>query len=645
MYSKLSLKAKIMLPLLSVFLGMWTAGTLGFGYFFTSRMEENIREETEEVSSVVAQDLAQKFELLRLQARWVADNKNLAAAIASAERSALLQVLLPLQASLKLDLIKIVDTDGAVLMELKQGAIAGANLADKAAVGAAKVGLELSDLVLAENEKVSVLLVGLTSIKSDERILAGLVVGSVITEEMLDRVRARTNEHLVVFYNSQAIASTLPAAESFPWQPPPPTSKPTRVAIAREEYIAKSLLLSGATDAEILVVLLNPFAPLQQEERKLWLTVAGFSLLGAAIVSVVGSLVVRAIVGRIYILTDAAHDFANGDLGIRINLGSEDELGQLARGFNFMAEQLSDRDTKIHEQMQQVEGTLQKLRQTQAQLIQTEKMSSLGQMVAGVAHEINNPVSFIYGNVPHAQQYLDDLINLLHLYQQHYPDPVPEIEEEIEALELDFLIEDLHKLLASMQGGADRIRQIVLNLRNFSRLDESDMKLVDLHEGINSTLQFLESRLTAKPGGRKIEIIKEYGNLPKVECYPSQLNQVFLNILANAIDAFSPNNYKDEKGSSNKIAIRTELLTESAKEILSDKVVIQITDNGMGIAEDVKSRIFDPFFTTKPVGQGTGLGLSISYQIVVEKHGGRLECFSELGKGTEFRIEIPVRQK
>lgn len=649
MYSKLSLKAKIMLPLLSAFLGMWTLGTLGFGYFFTTRMEESIREETEEVSSVVALDLAQKLELLRLQARWVADNKNLAEAVASKERSAIQRVLLPLQASLKLDLVKVVDRDGAVLSELKQGAIAGANLADKATVSAAKSGLELSDIVIAGDEKVSGLMVGLTSIKSDEKILAGLIVGSIISEEMLDRIRAKTKEDLVIFYNSQAIASTLPAAKSFPWHPPPPTYREKRVAIGREEYIAKSLLLSGATGTEILVVLLNPIAPLRQAERKLWLTVAAFSLLGAATVSVMGNLVVRAIVRRIYILTDATHDFANGDLGIRIDLNGDDELAQLASGFNLMAEQLSDRDTKIHEQMQQVENTLQELRRTQAQLIQTEKMSSLGQMVAGVAHEINNPVSFIYGNVPHAQEYIDDLINLLHLYQQHYPNPGAEIEEEIETLELDFLIEDLQKLLNSMQTGANRIREIVLNLRNFSHLDESEMKFVDLHEGINSTLVLLESRLKAKPGGGEIEIVKEYGSLPKVECYASELNQVFLNILTNAIDAFDASNSKETKTSPNRITICTELLTKSARENLSerdsaDRVAIKIRDNGMGISENMKSRIFDPFFTTKPVGKGTGLGLSLSYQIVVEKHRGKLECFSELNQGTELRISIPLRQ-
>ena len=488
-----------------------------------------------------------------------------------------------------------------------------------------------ADLVIAENETTSALLVGLTSIKSEEGILAGLIVGSAISEEMLDRIRARTNEHLVVFYDSRAIASTLPAAASSPWRPPPPASAPQRVAIARQEYMAKSLPISGATDTEVLTVLLNPLAELEKAERRLWQKLAGFSVLGGIVVAVVGSLVVRAIVRRIHIAIDAAHAFASGDFDVRIHIDSNDEVGQLARGFNFMAEQLTERDVKIREQMQQLEGTLQMLRRTQAQLIQKEKMSSLGQMVAGIAHEINNPVSFIYGNVPHAQQYLDDLVNLLRLYRENYPNPASEIEEEIEALELDFLIEDLQNLLGSMQGGADRIRQIVLNLRNFSRLDESSLKTVDLHEGINSALQFLENRLKEP----EIEIIKDYGNLPKVECYASDMNQVFLNVLANAIDAFdSPTN-----SSPNQIIIRTKFFNET------DKIIVKVIDNGMGISEEIKSRIFDPFFTTKPVGKGTGLGLAISYQIVEERHKGKLECFSELGKGTEFRIEIPSKRQ
>ncbi|MGK7900136.1 MAG: PAS domain S-box protein [Hormoscilla sp.] len=283
-------------------------------------------------------------------------------------------------------------------------------------------------------------------------------------------------------------------------------------------------------------------------------------------------------------------------------------------------------------QAQQLEEAYRKLQQTQAQLVQTEKMSSLGQMVAGVAHEINNPVNFITGNLVHTNNYIQDLLGLLELYQQHYPDPVPEISEEAEEIDVEFLMEDLPKMLNSMRVGSDRISDIVLSLRNFSRLDEAEKKRVDLHEGIDSTLMILQHRIKPKHGFNGIEVVKEYGQLPLVECYAGQLNQVFMNILSNAIDALDAASKEVCQPS---IQIKTEVHE-------GKWVKMAIADNGIGIKSADRNRMFDPFFTTKPVGKGTGLGLSISYQIVVERHGGVLECHSEPGKGAEFIIQIPI---
>ena len=297
-------------------------------------------------------------------------------------------------------------------------------------------------------------------------------------------------------------------------------------------------------------------------------------------------------------------------------------------------------------QTEEIKTTLINLRKAQTQLIQSEKMSSLGQLVAGIAHEINNPVNFIYGNINHIHQYAEDLLRILKIYQQTSSSDRCEIEERAEEIDLEFLVDDLPKILSSMKIGASRIREIVLSLRNFSRLDEADLKSADIHQGIESTLLILQYRLKAKPDSPAIEVIKDYGNLPEVECYAGQLNQVLMNVFSNAIDALEEGVIKafwqietdNNQSSIPKIKISTQISKDN------DRVVIRIADNGLGMTEKVIKRMFDPFFTTKPVGKGTGLGLSISYQIIVEKHDGILNCKSLPGKGTEFSIEIPIKK-
>lgn len=327
---------------------------------------------------------------------------------------------------------------------------------------------------------------------------------------------------------------------------------------------------------------------------------------------------------------------------------------------------LRQSEAQLREQAAELQVTLSELKQAQTHLVQSEKMSSLGQLVAGVAHEINNPVNFIHGNIYPASQYVQELLDLLELYQTHFPEAPPEIEDKIEEMDLEFVAADLPKIISSMKVGADRIREIVHSLRTFSRLDEAEVKAVDIHEGIDSTLMILRSRLKTsylRHEGNEycrpdIYIDRQYGDLPLVQCHAGQLNQVFMNILGNAIDVLdemaiaqaseSSGDHPEREIGLPTIRISTEAIQyevggeDSTEPVLQEWIRIRIADNGWGMPEAIRQRIFDPFFTTKPVGKGTGLGMSISYQIVTERHGGRLDCISTPGHGTEFVIEIPA---
>ncbi|MDZ8256895.1 ATP-binding protein [Nostoc sp. ChiQUE01b] len=386
--------------------------------------------------------------------------------------------------------------------------------------------------------------------------------------------------------------------------------------------------------------------------------IIGSMVLSAAIAAILALYTSRLIARPLQIVTNVARKITQeSNFQLRANVTSNDEVGTLATSLNQLVEWVGDYtqelklarqsleqrveertqelelarqslEQRVEERTQELQKTLQDLKEAQGQLIQTEKMSSLGQMVAGIAHEINNPVNFIYGNIECASDYTQDLLNLVSLYQQEYPNTIYSIEENIEEIDLNFIHKDLPSLLVSMKMGAQRIREIVLSLRNFSRLDEADMKEVDIHEGIDNTLLILNHRLQ-----QEIEVIKKYGDLPLVECYPAQLNQVFMNILSNAIDALL-----DQKAHS----VKSKQIIIDTLNIDDIYIKVAIRDNGSGIPSEIKNKLFDPFFTTKPVGKGTGLGLSISYQIV-DKHQGKIEVISELEQGTEFVIVLPIK--
>ncbi|WP_346293480.1 ATP-binding protein [Sphaerothrix gracilis] len=403
-----------------------------------------------------------------------------------------------------------------------------------------------------------------------------------------------------------------------------------------------------------LVVVTVPEADFMGQIRRNTQTTILLCLAALGVATLLGIVTSRWIVRPILRLNQASQAIASGNLKQTVAENSAvAELNTLAASFNQMGQQLQDSfialekanqelelsnaelENRVRRRTKELSQALSHLRETQTQLIQTEKMSSLGQMVAGLAHEINNPVSFIYGNIPYAREYVNDLLALLTLYQQIYPQPETSIQAKTESIDLPFLVEDIHRLLDSMQVGSERIYEIIQSLRTFSHLDKSAVKAIDIHQGIDSTLKLLQNRLRAKPSQPKIQVIKQYGQIPLVECYAGQLNQVFMNLLGNAIDALDQRRCQDNAQPT--ITITTAITA-------SDKVLISISDNGSGIKADIGDKLFDPFFTTKEVGEGTGLGLAISHQIVTQHHQGQLYFESVLGEGTTFFVQIPLKK-
>ncbi|MBE8990017.1 ATP-binding protein [Nostoc sp. LEGE 12450] len=655
----LRLSQKIVLPILAVCLSVFLFGLVVLGNWFTDSLEQNFRQEIESFSERVYQDFRYEQQTLETEIELIANRDMLNQAVKQHDQSLLLQILLPLKSILKLDWIKVIDTQGNVLVDLRNNSLSQAKFSDKVVTSTAIKGAHLFDLVDVEGEQ-QVLEVVTSGIKSSAGLLGGIIIGNLVDDTLLQKIAAGSSKHLLIHRQDRVFAATLLIAKKeINWQFPALDLSPKRITIDNKNYLAKTIIFPGVSKS-LKATVLYPISLLQVEQRKLWKYLGLLFLLGSSIVAVIGFLIARTITRHLKAVTQVAQRVTQeSNFDLQAPVTTEDEVGILAISFNQLIQQVKrllaeqneakkklefysqTLEDKIEERTQALrqknivlKQTLQELKLTQSQLIQNEKMYSLGQLVAGIAHEINNPVNFIYGNLKYTDDYTQQLLWLLKLYQKHYPYPEPEIQNAKEEADIEYLTEDLPKMLTSMKVGASRIREIVLSLRIFSRLDEAEFKSADIHEGIDSTLLILQHRIKSQNARPQIPVIKEYGDIPKIQCFAGQLNQVFMNILANSIDALEE---AFEKG------LCPEPIIRISSVLVNENVVVNIADNGTGIPEAIQSRLFDPFFTTKPVGKGTGMGLSISYQIITDKHGGSLKCISLPGEGTEFVITIPVR--
>ena len=430
------------------------------------------------------------------------------------------------------------------------------------------------------------------------------------------------------------------------------------------EILPFSSSLFGQADQRGLVVAILDVEELQQQTWQTFSASTLALLVGMSVILVLMTMLVRQIILRpIQRLNKAITESQSIDRFVMPSELPDNEIQFLAQtiqaaamrveAYQQLEQEVTQRkqaeaallqsEARLRQQAQDLEQAIQDLQHAQMQLIQSEKMSALGNLVAGVAHEINNPIGFLKGSLGNTTEYVEDLLSHLHQYQQAYPDPVSTIQDHAETIDLEFLVKDLPKLINSMKGATERIRDISTSLRAFSRADTDHPVEFNLHEGIDSTILILKYRLKANEERPAIEVVRLYDNIPVVSCFPGQLNQVFMNILANAIDALEESNqghsFESLKEKPNRITIKTGMTDDK------QSVVIRIKDNGIGMTEDVKQKIYDHLFTTKGVGKGTGLGLAIAYEVIVNKHAGRISCGSTPGNGTEFTIEIPVRQQ
>ncbi len=640
-YSQASLPVKIGLPFILLFGSCWAVGTFALGEYFTSRLEKNQRIRAEELAALVEREIEKELDYLRTEARLLSIKSSIIEGTEAINITQLRQNILPLKGILDTDLISVIDTNGDVLFESRQPAIGNRELQADTAKELLLTGSDLATVGGSSNQGPPIL-IGTAPIKTEQGVEGGILVGIALNDERLGQVNKIINEQLVIVSDEdgdgigEVVASTFSETSSEPSWLKNFAYQDVIEPNKYEGYLVQEIRFANLDDQQYRLVLLVSKASLYASKRTTWVVIIAVSVLGTVLMSCFAIVISRMVAQPIQDITQTAQQVVEEqNFKLRATPKSDDEIGALAQSLNQMIQWVGEYTHALEESAQKLESrveartqelseTIKQLKETQGQLIQTEKMSSLGQMVAGIAHEINNPISFIQGNLSPLQEYFEDLLSLVETYESEYPSPTEAILEKQADIDLPFLLEDTQKTLGSIKMGTQRVRDIVVSLRNYSRLDEAAIKDVDLHEGINNTLLILNHRI--KQG---VEVIKDYGNLPTVRCSPSQLNQVFTNIIANALDAMF------------EAASQPKQLTITTCTLPDRKVQISLKDSGPGMSPEIKAKIFDPFFTTKAVGKGTGLGMGICFKIV-EQHQGSIAVETAVGHGTEFIITLPL---
>ena len=642
-YQKASLPLKIGVPFIVMFFGFWVVSVAAVGKFFSNKLEEDQREQAEELAALVNRDIHREMEALRRGARLLAIEDLMAQDIINQDVNGLRQTLLPIKGLLDTDIINIISWKKQDLLNIQNNGFQTFNLQDQEVKNLLVTGFDITAIVSSDNSGPP-FLVGTASIKNERTVVGGVILGTALGDDFLRQINQTIQAEIIVLSEETIVASTVPT-ETVPLHKLTFNKLNNYIKIDKESFLAQPIPLQSLEGQQIKLVLLISQQSLTQAKETVWFYIAIITFVGSVVTSTIGYWIAKRIARPIQDITLIAQRVAGESrFDLRATIDTEDDIRILALSLNQLIEWVGQYthelkvsaqtlETRVDERTKELSNTLYKLKNTQAQLIQTEKMSSLGQMIAGIAHEINNPISFVQGNIEPLKEYFQDLLDLIETYQTEYPSPSKAIVRKQEEIDFDFLLKDLDKLLGSMNLGAERVHEIVKSLRNFSRLDEATVKDVDLHEGLDSTLLILNHRLK-----HDVTVVKQYGDLPLVRCYPAQLNQVFTNIIVNALDAMAEADCDRTNGSLSTCPKKLTIITRRVKR---NRVQVIIRDSGPGIPREVRKKIFDPFFTTKPVGKGTGLGLGICFRII-QQHHGKIRVGSKVGKGTEFAITLPI---